>query len=140
MFCCSRSHKVSPRGSPKSRPKKDNSYVIDKTLTSQEFTEQFMGETLACGFCTKPFTLRDNQIVAYCGGCYKFMHCGIGGSCVGPNCTYRINNEIYRQSWCKKCLPKTVTINLEDLGQGRDCLCQECLDDPETPTAYKRWV
>ena len=129
MFCCSRQNKVSPR---------DNSYVIDDTLTSQEFTEQFMGEVLACGICNKAVTLRDNQIAAYCGGCYQFMHCGIAGNCIGPNCTYRIKNEIYRQSWCKNCVPKTVIINLENIGEGKDCLCQECLDDPKTPKTYKK--
>jgi len=134
MFCCSKQNKVSPRNSLK----KDNSYVIDHTLTSQEFTEQFMGEVLSCGICNKAFTLRDNQIAAYCGGCYQFMHCGIAGNCIGPNCTYIIKNEVYRQSWCKECVPKTVIINLENLGEGKDCLCQECLDDPETPNAYKK--
>ena len=99
-----------------------------------------MGEVLSCGFCNKSFTLRDNQIVAYCGGCYQFMHCGIAGSCIGPNCTYRIDDEVYRQSWCKNCVPKTVNINLENLGPGQHCLCQECLDDPETPRPYKRKI
>jgi len=119
---------------------KDKSYSIDDTLTTQEFTEQFIGEVLSCTTCDKAFTLRDNQIAAYCGGCYQFMHCGIAGNCVGPNCTYRIKNEIYRQSWCKECVPKQIIINLEDLGEGKDCLCQECLDDPETPKVYKRTV
>ena len=142
MFCCSKQNKVSPRDkvSPRNNQKKDNSYVIDDTLTSLEFTEQFVGEVLSCGTCSKAFSLRDNQIAAYCGGCYKFMHCGIAGSCVGPNCTYRIKNEIYRQSWCKDCVPKTVIINLDNIGEGKDCLCQECLDDPETPNAYKRKI
>ena len=135
MFCCSQKNKVSPRSESKK-----NSYVIDDTLTTQEFTKQFMSEVLACGICNKVFTLRDNQIAAYCGGCYQFMHCGIAGNCIGPNCTYRIKNEIYRQSWCKECVPKQIIINLEDLGEGKDCLCQECLDDPETPKVYKRTV
>ena len=136
MSCCSKPNKVSPRNNQK----KDKSYIIDDTLTSKEFTDQFMSEVLACGFCNKAFTLRDNQIAAYCGGCYQFMHCGIAGNCVGPNCTYKINNEIYRQSWCKNCVPKTVIINLDNLGEGQHCLCQVCLDDPETPQAYKMKV
>ena len=134
MFCCSQKHIVLPRRNQK----KDTSYIIDDTLTSQEFTDQFMGEVLSCGTCKKAFTLRDNQIVAYCGGCYQFMHCGIAGSCVGPNCTYRIGNEIYRQSWCINCVPKTVLINTENIG--KDCLCQECLDDPRTPNPYKKKI
>ena len=136
MFCCSKQNKVSPRNNQK----KDNPYIIDDTLTSQEFTEQFIGEVLSCGTCNKAFPLRENQIAAYCGGCYQFMHCGIAGSCVGPNCTYKIRNEIYRQSWCKDCVPKTLIINLEDLGPNQHCLCQECLDDPKTPDSYKRKI
>jgi len=136
MFCCSQKNKVSARHNQT----KDNSYIVDDTLTSKEFTNKFMGEVISCGTCNKAFPLRDNQVVAYCGGCYKFMHCGIAGSCVGPNCTYRIKDELYRQSWCKNCVPKTVSINLEDLGAGKDCLCQECLDDPQTPKAYKRYI
>ena len=53
---------------------------------------------------------------------------------------YRIKDEIYRQSWCKNCVPKTVIINLENLGPGQHCLCLECLDDPETPTSYKKKI
>ena len=132
MFCCSKQNKVSPRNNQK----KDNLYTINKISS----TQGLLGEVLSCGICSQPFTLRDNQIVAYCGGCEKFMHCGIAGSCIGPNCTYRIDGKIYRQSWCKYCIPKTVIINLENLGPGQHCLCQECLDDPETPNSYKRKI
>ena len=129
MFCCSKQNKISPRHNQK----KD---IIDDTLS----TDELLGEVLVCGYCRQSFTLRDNQIVAYCGGCDKFMHCGIAGSCIGPNCTYKIKYDIYRQSWCKDCIPKTVIINLENLGPGQHCLCQECLDDPETPTSYKKKI
>ena len=134
MFCCSKQIR------PIDNQKEDGSYIMDDTLTPKEFTEQFMGEVLSCGTCNKAFPLRDNQIVAYCGGCYQFMHCGVAGSCLGPNCTYRIQGELYRQSWCTKCVPKTIIINLENTGEGQYCLCQECLDDPETPSAYKKKV
>ena len=120
--------------------KKDKPYVIDETLTSEEFTNQFMGEVLPCGCCKSTFSLREDKLAAYCGGCFQFMHCGIAGNCIGPNCTFRIKEEIYRQTWCKVCVPKSVIINLQDMGEGKSCLCQECLDDPRTPSCYKRKI
>ena len=130
MFCCAQKKNIVL---PRRNQKKDNDYAIDTGPT-----RELLGEVLSCGTCKKAFPLRDNQIVAYCDGCYQFMHCGIAGSCVGPNCTYRIGNEIYRQSWCINCVPKTVLINTENIG--KDCLCQECLDDPRTPNPYKKKI
>ena len=126
MFCCSRK-KRKRRVSPL------------PTLINETFEESIV-EELTCGTCRKHFTLNENQLNAICGGCNQFLHCGIAGSCIGPNCNYRIGREIFRQSWCKRCVPKTVIINLLDMGEGKDCLCQECLDDPETPNAYKKKI
>ena len=97
-------------------------------------TDDYLGERIKCGSCSVTFSLKDNQLLAFCGGCDKFMHCGIAGSRIGPNCTHIIDGGGYRQTWCKECVPKTVIINLEDMGPGKNCLCQECVDDPKTPS------
>ena len=97
---------------------------------------EFLSEVLTCGTCKKAFSLRENELSAICGGCNQFLHCGIAGKCVGPNC----GNSFHRLSWCIKCVPKTILINLNDLGPDKDCLCQECLDDPLTPSSYKRKI
>mgnify|MGYP000362554416 CR=1 FL=1 len=98
--------------------------------------DKFMCEVLSCGTCNKAFSLRENKLSALCGGCNKFLHCGIAGKCVGPNC----GNSFHRLTWCKKCVPKTVSINLLDMDEGTDCLCQECLDDPVTHRKYKKKI
>ena len=97
---------------------------------------EFLSEVLTCGTCKKAFSLRENKLSAICGGCNQFLHCGIAGKCVGPNC----GNSVHRLSWCIKCVPKTVLINLHDLGPGKECLCQECLDDPLTHSSYKQKI
>jgi len=131
MKCCFlRKNKVSPRNKPKKRE-----YTYDVTIK-----DSYLHETIECATCRCSFTLADNQLLAFCGGCDKFMHCGIAGSCVGPNCTHIIDGEVYRQTWCKGCVPKTVIINLLDMGAGKSCLCQECLDDPNTPSCYKKKI
>ena len=96
----------------------------------------YLSEVLTCGTCKKAFSLRQNELSAICGGCNQFLHCGIAGKCVGPNC----GNSFHRLSWCIRCVPKTVIINLQDVGPDKDCLCQECLDDPLTPKCYKRKI
>ena len=99
-------------------------------------TDEFLSEIILCGTCNKAFPLRDNKISAMCGGCNKFLHCGIAGNCIGPNC----GNSFHRLTWCKHCIPKNIIINLIDLGPGKECLCKECLDDPKTPSCYKRMM
>ena len=96
----------------------------------------YLSEVLTCGTCKKAFSLRQNELSAICGGCNQFLHCGIAGKCVGPNC----GNSFHRLSWCIRCVPKTVIINLQDVGPDKDCLCQECLDDPLTHNSYKRKI
>ena len=96
----------------------------------------YLSEVLTCGTCKKAFSLKQNKLSAICGGCNQFLHCGIAGKCIGPNC----GNSFRRLSWCIKCVPKTVLINLQDVGPDKDCLCQECLDDPLTPKYYKRKI
>ena len=98
--------------------------------------ENFLSEIIMCGICNQTFSLKENKISAICGGCSQFLHCGIAGKCIGPNC----GNGVHRQTWCIHCIPKTVIINLQDLGPNKDCLCQECLDDPQTPYIYKRKI
>ena len=102
--------------------------------TKRNSSNKFLDERIPCGTCHKIFSLQQNELSALCGGCNQFLHCGIAGKCVGPNC----GNSFHRLSWCKKCVPKTVIINLQDLGPDKDCLCQECLDDPTTPSCYKK--
>jgi hypothetical protein len=113
----------------------------EKPLTQKEFTEMFFGEVLSCGICKKAFSLRQHEVVAYCGGCYKFLHCGIAGKCVGPNCSFTIKGEQYRQTWCQNCVPKNFIINLQKIGSPEcDCLCQECADDPNTNHKFKLMI
>ena len=119
----------------------DSSYLeknknIEKFKTEKPTHIEFLSEVLTCGTCKKAFSLRQNELSAICGGCNQFLHCGIAGKCVGPNC----GNSFHRLSWCIKCVPKTVLINLNNLGPGKDCLCQECLDDPLTHNSYKRKI
>jgi hypothetical protein len=107
----------------------DNSSIPTNPLS----TNDFLKEALMCGTCNEVFSLQQNQLSAMCGGCNKFLHCGIAGKCVGPNC----GNSIHRLSWCIECVPKTIIINLQDVGPTKDCLCQECLDDDKTLAIYK---
>jgi len=113
---------------------------ISETHVKKEETrhssKKFLDECIACGTCHKIFSLQQNELSAICGGCNKFLHCGIAGKCVGPNC----GNSFHRLSWCINCVPKTIIINLQDLGPTKDCLCQECLDDPETHSFYKKKI
>ena len=128
VLCCSyhKKNRVSPK----------NTYKIDNSLSTTKLTDKFMNEHIACGTCHKVFSLHQNKLTAICGGCNQFLHCGIAGKCIGPNC----GNSFHRLSWCKKCVPKTIIINLQDLGPNKDCLCQECLDDPKTPSCYKKKI
>jgi hypothetical protein len=143
MFCCSKKNKVydeTYKHKVTYKPK-TKSTIIDDQLTSSQFTEQFIGEVLSCGTCNKAFSLRENELVGTCGGCYKFLHCGIAGKCVGPNCRFKIKGEDYRETWCVNCVPNNIIINLVDIGSiSKDCLCRECLDDPKTPNRFKRKI
>lgn len=118
------------------------SKIIDETIYKKKknlesnHSHNFLDEVLLCGTCKKAFSLKQNELSAICGGCNQFLHCGIAGKCVGPNC----GNSVHRLSWCINCVPKTVLINLTDLGPDKDCLCQECLDDPLTHSSYKRKI
>ena len=114
----------------------DSSYLEKNKNIEKPNQVEFLSEVLTCGTCKKAFSLRENKLSAICGGCNKFLHCGIAGKCVGPNC----GNSVHRLSWCIKCVPKTVLINLTDLGPDKDCLCQECLDDPLTYSSYKQKI
>jgi uncharacterized CHY-type Zn-finger protein len=110
---------------------------LTEDLSTEDLsTEDFLHEIIICGTCRKAFSLRENQLSALCGGCNQFLHCGIAGKCVGPNC----GNRFHRLTWCKQCIPKNIIINLQDLGPDKDCLCQECLDDDRTPACYKRSI
>ena len=133
MNCCY--HKKSLKYEPK-QIAVEAVLSVEPTLS----TEQFLEEGLKCGTCKEVFTLKEDQLSGYCGGCEQFLHCGIAGSCIGPNCTIINNKQVYRVTWCIACIPKTVIINLEDLGPGKHCLCQECLDDDRTAKAYKRKI
>lgn len=114
----------------------DSSYLEKNKSIEKPKQKEFLSEVLTCGTCKKAFSLRENKLSAICGGCNQFLHCGIAGKCVGPNC----GNSVHRLSWCIKCVPKTVLINLHDLGPDKDCLCQECLDDPLTHSSYKQKI
>ena len=136
MFCCYKKNKIIPY----EKTIHSHSYK-EQPKTTKEFTEMFLGEVLTCGTCKKSFSLRQNEVVAYCGGCYKFLHCGIAGKCVGPNCKFNIRGEIYKQTWCLSCIPKNYIINIQNIGNPTcDCLCLECSDDPTTPNKYKSLI
>jgi len=122
MSCC---------GNTKIYPKN-----INKKKDIHNPNKEFLSEVLTCGTCKKAFSLRENKLSAICGGCNQFLHCGIAGKCIGPNC----GNSFHRLSWCVNCIPKTIIINLVDLGSDKNCLCQECLDDPLTPIQYKQKI
>ena len=120
---------------------KSNESYKEEPKTTKEFTEMFLGEVLSCGICKKAFSLRQHEVVAYCGGCYKFLHCGIAGKCVGPNCSFTIKGEQYRQTWCQDCVPKNYILNIQKIGSPEcDCLCQECADDPSTDKKFKKLI
>lgn len=129
MDCCCRPHKVAPT--------LQDTYSLPKTQS--QLSELFMGEVLSCGVCKRAFSLRQNEVVAYCGGCYQFLHCGIAGQCVGPNCVFQIRGKTYKQTWCVRCIPLHYKINTQKIGSREcSCLCQECADDPNTPKQYKQ--
>ena len=146
MFgCCQtrKKRKHTKRLRKESLHKKRTTNVIEPyedCKTQAEFTKLFMSEAIVCGPCGKAFILKEDEIVAYCGGCYKFLHCGIAGKCIGPNCSYTIKGEKYSQSWCIKCVPQTVMINITNNCATGDCLCQECIDDIRTPKVYKKKI
>ena len=118
------------------KKKKIIPYTGKESSIEEYGSKDFLDECIACGTCHKVFSLQQNELSAICGGCNKFLHCGIAGQCIGPNC----GNSLHRLTWCKKCVPKTIIINLRDLGPGKDCLCQECLDDPDTHSCYKKKI
>lgn len=141
MFCCytKRKQKQARELSlHKKRKKIDPIEIYNECQTQQEFTSLFLSEVITCGPCGKAFTLRQDQVIAYCGSCFQFLHCNIAGKCVGPNCSYTIKGQEYKQTFCISCVPKTIIINLEKNGPSGSCLCQECLDDPRTKKCYKR--
>ena len=111
MECCFFKKRVIPY------PQKSytNESYKEQPKTTKEFTEMFLGEVLSCGICKKAFSLRQHEVVAYCGGCYKFLHCGIAGKCVGPNCSFTIKGEQYRQTWCQNCVPKNYILNIQSI-------------------------
>ena len=134
MKCCYfKRRRVIPENKKRIDKKNNNSH---NSHNSHNFLDEVLDEVLLCGTCKKAFSLKQNKLSAICGGCNQFLHCGIAGKCIGPNC----GNSFHRLSWCIKCVPKTVMINLQDLGPDKDCLCQECLDDPLTPSCYKKKI
>jgi RecJ-like exonuclease len=106
--------------------------------TDREMTEIFLDEELTCGTCNQKYKLKEHELVAYCAGCYQFLHCGIAGKCVGPNCKLFVRGKWLRQTWCVKCVPRYLNINLTQNHNLGSCLCQECYDDPSTPSKYKK--
>ena len=110
--------------------------IIDDSHKNEHILDKFLEEVITCGTCHKAFGLYQNELSALCGGCNQFLHCGIAGKCIGPNC----GNSFHRLTWCKKCIPNNIIINIQDLGPEKDCLCQECLDDPLTPSVYKKVI
>ena len=94
----------------------------------------FLGEVLSCGICKKAFSLRQHELVAYCGGCYKFLHCGIAGKCVGPNCSVIVDGKAESLKYCMSCVNPYLRINIEDNGQ---CLCKDCEKSVDIPNYYK---
>ena len=146
MSCCSKK-RVEKRVTRKykEKDKEKTSYKMNMVhpaprnyRVSNEFTETLMSEVILCGSCQHAFSLRSNEIVGNCGGCNKFLHCGIAGKCVGPNCSIKVGNEVCRLTWCYDCVPKNFLINLGKNNINGDCLCLECSTDENVPKMYKR--
>ena len=107
---------------------------------STEFVDELMNEVILCGSCNKAFSLRSNEIVGNCGGCNKFLHCGIAGKCIGPNCSVTLGKEKCRLTWCVYCVPKNFLINHTNNCINGDCICKECSSDKTVPKLYKRKI
>ena len=78
MFCCytKRKQKQARELSlHKKRKKIDPIEIYNECQTQQEFTSLFLSEVITCGPCGKAFTLRQDQVIAYCGSCFQFLHC-----------------------------------------------------------------
>ena len=97
MKCCYRERSKIIPVKPTEQPK-----------TSRELTELFWGEALTCGICKQTFTLRQHEVVAYCGGCYKFLHCGIAGKCVGPNCPFKYEEKLTNKLGVKRAFQHNI--------------------------------
>jgi len=148
MSCCSKkrvekkvTRKYKEKDKEKISHKKNMVHPAPKNYrVSNEFTETLMSEVILCGMCKKAFSLRSDEIVGNCGGCNKFLHCGIAGKCVGKNCSVQVGNEVCRLTWCYDCVPKQFIINLGKNNIQGDCLCQECSTDENVPKIYKRKI
>jgi len=107
---------------------------------SQDFVDSLMCELIQCGTCNELFSLGSDKIVGNCGGCNKFLHCGIAGKCIGPNCCINRNDKKHRLTWCNDCVPKKFIINLTNNNINGDCLCFECSTDENVPKIYKSLI
>ena len=92
-------------------------------------------ERLQCHECKECFELSPVEglgIQMCCAGCHKFFHCGIAGTCRGPQCSAQTSIGIAHQlAWCIHCVPK-IAMNREKNTRDERCLCQECFKDPRT--------
>ena len=107
---------------------------------SKEYVDSLMCELIVCGTCNQLFSLGSDKIVGNCGGCNKFLHCGIAGKCIGPDCSVKRGNKEHRLTWCIDCVPKQFTINQSNNDINGDCLCLECSNDDTIPKMYKRKI
>ena len=106
----------------KNKSNKNKIYPDLKTMKPHEVGKLLNKGTLSCGSCGELFPLSGNDIKGICGGCDKFLHCGIAGKCVGPNCTYNDNHL----TWCSDCVPKDLLINHVENHINGKCICKEC--------------
>ena len=107
---------------------------------SKEYVDSLMCELIVCGTCNQLFSLGSDKIVGNCGGCNKFLHCGIAGKCIGPDCSVKRGDKEHRLTWCIDCVPKKFTINQSNNDINGDCLCLECSKDDNVPKMYKRKI
>ena len=131
MSCCSARRKIKRyKKNNKIHPKLSNNRPISRKKyqkISSEDISLFISEVVLCGTCKKAFPLHSNQIVGNCGGCNQFLHCGIAGKCIGEDCKLDIpNGGDHRLTWCIKCVPQNIIINIENNNIDGDCLCKEC--------------
>lgn len=107
---------------------------------SKEFVDSLMCEMISCGTCNQLFSLGSDKIVGNCGGCNKFLHCGIAGKCIGPDCCVKRDNKEHKLTWCLDCVPKQFIINHTNNNINGDCLCLECSKKDAVPKMYKRKI
>jgi hypothetical protein len=119
-----RRYKIHPEPVENKPVKRTEPSVYDKPF--KEIGEIIGKEKIKCGVCSQIFSLNEGKIVGSCVGCDRFLHCGIAGKCIGEDCTYIIQEEECRATWCVSCVPIELSINQKNNNIDGDCICRNC--------------